>query len=135
MARILIIDDSMSFRQSLKEILLKQFLSSELEEAGDKDEALQQVERSCPDLIFMDIRLTHASGLELTREIKAQCPGTSVVVLTGFDSPEYRKAATQFGADHFLSKDSSTSEEILQLAESILSQKRNDSNDPYPSRP
>ena len=135
MTRILIVDDSMSFRQSLKEILLKQFLSSELEEAGDKDEALEQVERSCPDLIFMDIRLPHTTGLELTREIKAQYPGTRVVVLTGFDSPEYREAATQCGADHFLSKDSATSDEILQLVESILSQKRDDSNDPYPGRP
>jgi DNA-binding NarL/FixJ family response regulator len=58
------------------------------------------------------------NGLELTKKIKANYPGITVVVLSGYDLPEYRQAALQSNADHFVSKDSNTSD-FLALVESI----------------
>jgi DNA-binding NarL/FixJ family response regulator len=52
----------------------------------------------------MDIRLPDANGLELTRLIKKLNPDIDVVILTNYDMDEYREAAFQIKADHFVSK-------------------------------
>ena len=120
MFKILIVEDNVSFRDSLKEILLARFSGLVILEAGEGNEAIQKVDSLCPDLIFMDIKLPGESGLELTRRIKAHCPETKIIVLTSYDLPEYREAAARFGANDFLTKGSSTREEILKLVESFF---------------
>ncbi len=59
-----------------------------------------------PDLIFMDVQLNGVSGLDLTKKIKASYPKIAIVILTMFDIPEYRRAASDYGADRFLAKSS-----------------------------
>ena len=71
-----------------------------------------------PDIVFMDIQLPGENGLELTKKIKMIYPDVTVIILTGYDLPEYRQAARQSEADHFVSKDSQPSD-ILDLVESI----------------
>lgn len=118
--KTLIVEDNVSFRQTLLEILTARFPFMSIEEAGDGDEALQKIDLSTPDLIFMDIKLPGENGLQLTRKIKAKSSEVVVIVLTSYDFPEYREAAFQFGANHFMVKGQSTNEEILALVESIL---------------
>jgi DNA-binding NarL/FixJ family response regulator len=119
--KVLIVEDSAPFRQILKERLRDQFHSMTLEEATDGTEAIQKVDSFSPDLIFMDIRLPGASGLELTRKIKGRYPQIKIIILTSYDLPEYRESAPKYGADHFLVKGSSTWEEIATVVQSIAS--------------
>ncbi len=70
----------------------------------------------------MDIKLPRESGLELTRKIKTRHTRIRVIILTSYDLSEYRQAAGQYGADHFLSKGSSTREEIMALVDAISSE-------------
>jgi DNA-binding NarL/FixJ family response regulator len=121
--KVLIVEDSAIFRKLLKETLHSRFKSMEISEAADGEEALQKVKASPPDLIFMDIKLPGESGLELTEKIKAKYPDVVVIILTSYDTPEYREAAAKAKGDHFLSKGSSSKESILTLIESILSQR------------
>ena len=111
----------MILRQSLKKILCERFPYMVVDEASDGKEALQKVDTFRPYFIHMDIKLSGESGLELTKKIKIDSPETIISVLTNYDVPEYRKAAYQYGANYFLSKSSSTTDEILTLIESILS--------------
>jgi DNA-binding NarL/FixJ family response regulator len=67
----------------------------------------------------MDIRLPGENGLELTKKVKARYPNIIVIILTGYDLPEYRESSSRY-ADYFFSKDSSTPENIFTLVESIL---------------
>jgi DNA-binding NarL/FixJ family response regulator len=120
MFQILIVDDNAPFRQSLREILCEQFPTMGVLEAEDGEDALGKTESLPPHLVFMDIKLPGQNGLEVTRTIKARHPGIRVVILTSYDLPEYREAANQYGADYFLSKGSSSREEILALVESIV---------------
>jgi DNA-binding NarL/FixJ family response regulator len=117
--RVLIVEDSNLFRQLFKEALHNRFPSVEIYEAMDGREALLQVETLRPNLIFMDIRLPGENGLELTKKIKSRYPKTTVVILTGYDLPEYREASFPH-ADYFFSKDSLTTRDIFTLLESIL---------------
>ena len=118
-SKVLIVEDSTLFRELLKEMLRDRFPSIEIHEAVDGKGAFQKIETSRPDLIFMDIRLPGENGLELTKKIKARYPDIIVIILTGYDLPEYREFSAQY-ADYFFSKDSSTTENILTLIESIL---------------
>jgi len=123
MVKTLIVEDSQFFLQLLKETLHSRFPSMEVIEARDGEEALQKIDSSCPDIIFMDVKLPGENGLELTKKIKADCPEMVIVILTSYDLPEYREAASRHGADYFLSKGTATKEQILTLVESIISEK------------
>jgi DNA-binding NarL/FixJ family response regulator len=75
----------------------------------------------------MDISLPGESGLELTKKIKTNYPDIIVVILTSYDLPEYREAATQSKADYFMAKDSRTND-FLALVESICPCQKEDLN-------
>jgi DNA-binding NarL/FixJ family response regulator len=126
--KVLIVEDSAFYRELLKEALLSRFPSMELCEAADGEEALQKIEASLPDLIFMDIKLPGESGLELTKKIKTQYPNINMIILTAYDIPEYREAAVQAKANYFLSKGLASKENILTLVDSILSDQRKDNS-------
>ncbi len=117
--KVLLVEDSTLFRQLFKETLHDRFPSVEIPEAVHGEEALRKIETLRPSLVFMDIRLPGESGLELARKIKTQYPAMVVIILTGFDLPEYRQASYPY-ADYFFSKDSSTAENIFSLVESIF---------------
>ena len=120
MHRVLVVEDSSIFRTLLKETLQSRFPSMEILEAADGKEAMKEITARLPNLIFMDIKLPGENGLDLTAKIKAKYPDVIVIVLTSYDTPEYREAAVKAKADHFLAKGSSSREGILSLVESIL---------------
>ena len=116
--KTLIVEDNVSFRQFLVGMLHEYFPLMVIEDAGDGRGALQKVDSFCPDLILLDIRLPDESGLELTKKIKKECPNIIIIILTSYDLPEYREAAARYGADAFMTKDSTTEKEILKLVKS-----------------
>ncbi|SPD76128.1 Response regulator receiver protein (modular protein) [uncultured Desulfobacterium sp.] len=120
--RTLIVEDNATFRQILVNLLSYQFPLMEVAEAEDSLEAFKIIHEFSPDIIFFDIKLPGESGLELTKKVKIAYPDIVVVILTSYDMPEYRKAATQYGADYFFSKGSpSVANSVLALIEDILS--------------
>ena len=104
--RTLIVEDNASFRETFKEILQTLSPSMNIYEAAEGTEALQKVEVLKPDLVFMDIRLPGENGIQLTQKIKARYPNTKIIILTGYDSLEYREAAMRSGASCYIPKDS-----------------------------
>ena len=121
MYQALIVEDNTTFRRSLRELLCSRFPSMTIREAKDGNEALAEMEAHIPHLVFMDIRLPGANGLEITKRIKAGYDGVVVIVLTSYDLPEYREAAYRSGASHFFAKGSTSCEEITGLVESVIS--------------
>jgi DNA-binding NarL/FixJ family response regulator len=116
--RVMLVEDDENFRHILAELLKECFPNIVLSEAADGAEAMAQLERVAPQMIFMDVKLPGQSGLELTRKIKILYPDIKVVILTSYDFPEYRELARECGADGFLSKGTSTADEIQTVVES-----------------
>ncbi len=117
--KVMLVEDDEGFRRSLAGLLMRRFPSILLSEAVDGAEAMGKVESFLPQLIFMDIKLPGQSGLELTRRIKTLHPNIHIVMLTSYDFPEYRQAARARGAYRFLSKGSSTADDIQELVEGL----------------
>ena len=81
MFNTLLVEDNVSYRQTLADVLLLHFPSIGVDEAGDGNEALSKVEYLRPDLIFMDIQLPGGNGLDVTREIKRIYGDIVIVIL------------------------------------------------------
>jgi DNA-binding NarL/FixJ family response regulator len=104
MFHALVVDDHAAFRASVVSVLRRQFSEIDVGEAADGPEALRAIEAFGTDLVLLDIRLPNGNGLELTKAIKTIHPSVTVVLLTGYDLPQYRQAAFRNGADCFLYK-------------------------------
>lgn len=103
--RILIADDQTLMRDGLKIIF---DLEEDMEVVGTADngqEAYEMTGLLKPDVVLMDIRMPGMDGVESTRLIKRDYPGTIVVILTTFDDEEYVIQALCFGANGYLLKD------------------------------
>jgi DNA-binding response OmpR family regulator len=105
MFNTLLVEDNASYRQTLSDVLLLHFPSIGIDEASDGWEALCKVDYLRPDLIFMDIHLPGASGLDITKEIKRVYNEIVIVILSSNGQHEYRLQAYRNGADDFISKD------------------------------
>jgi two-component system, response regulator YesN len=119
MQRILLVENNRSYREAIKENLVRQFPSLIIDEAENGDNALKKVRAAPPQLIFMDIRLTGINGLQLTQKIKKEFPDIHIFMLTGYDVPEYRQAAAEYGANGFFVKETLKWDEVRSLVESL----------------
>lgn len=120
MCKALIVEDHAVFRQSLNLVLSSRFPSLSIAEADCGKAALARVEDFEPDLVFMDINLPDDNGFNLTKTIKASHANTTVIIVTAYDLPEYRQAAREAGASHFIPKGSLSEEEVLRMVESAI---------------
>lgn len=123
MITTLIVEDNLSFRLSLMEILRTRFPRMAVTEAGSGEEALARMESLRPDLMFLDISLPGQNGLELTKQVRKEYADLVIVILTNYDLPEFQEVAYQYGVNYFFSKSTSTMEEILAAVDTILRQK------------
>ncbi|HEX4213702.1 MAG TPA: response regulator transcription factor [Candidatus Dormibacteraeota bacterium] len=102
--RIMLVDDHEVVRDGLRALLQPMSDIEVVAEAGSIREALVQAERTQPDVVVMDVRLTDGSGIEATREIRARRPSTRVLMLTSFADDEALFASIMAGASGYVLK-------------------------------
>ncbi len=100
--RVLIVDDQLRARQSLKALLATWPLIGETQEAANGQEAIHCVEQVQPDLALIDVRMPVMDGLQATRHIKRHWPQIKIIVLSMYG--DCQADALAAGADAFLSK-------------------------------
>jgi DNA-binding NarL/FixJ family response regulator len=78
-----------------------------IELVGDADNEADAVRDICaiqPDLVILDLALARGTGMDVLRQIKSRFFQGTVVVLTNYAYPQYRKKCMELGADYFLDK-------------------------------
>jgi DNA-binding NarL/FixJ family response regulator len=113
--RVLIADDQVLLRDSLRLLLDATPGFTVVGEAGTGREAVALASARRPDVALMDIRMPDLTGIEATREICAADGGVRVLVLTTFDLDEYVYGALRAGASGFLLKDTSAADLLVAL--------------------
>ncbi len=111
MTRVLLADDHTLLRHALREALE----SADLEvvaEAADGEEAVRLAHETTPDVVVMDVTMPVLDGVEATRRITTEMPGTRVAVLTMHGEQRLLAEAVRAGAVAFLGKDSAMSEVV-----------------------
>ncbi|BAU50045.1 histidine kinase [Sulfurifustis variabilis] len=120
MQRALIIDDNEEFCGFLAQLLRGRFASMDVATATSCREGLARFTLFKPHCVFLDIQLADGNGLDLARTFRGRDPAVTIIVVTNHDLPEYRDAATQYGANHFLPKSSTSPSQIISLVEGIV---------------
>jgi DNA-binding NarL/FixJ family response regulator len=106
--RVLVIDDSQDFRIIVCE-LLKMLFDVEIVGVGSNGfEALELTAQRSPDLIIMDVNMPVLDGISAAGLIRHHFPTTTILMMSGDDSPEMRDRCLQVGADAFSPKRSLT---------------------------
>jgi DNA-binding NarL/FixJ family response regulator len=119
-ARVVVADDQTVVREGI--VMLLGLLSGieVVGAAADGNEAVRLVAELAPDVVLMDLRMPRCDGVEATRRIRAEHPGTQVVVLTTFADDASLFPALRAGARGYLTKDAG-GDEIVRAVESVLS--------------
>ena len=110
--RILLAEDHVVVRQGTRQLLEHEPDFEIVGEAGDGEEAVRLAAQLKPDVVIMDVAMPNLSGIEATKQIKAQLPSVIVLVLTGYDYDEYVFSMLEAGAAGYLLKNVSGDELI-----------------------
>ena len=102
--RVLIADDHGIVRSGLRLLLERQPDIEVVAEAADGAEARELAIRERPDLAILDVKMPKLTGLQATREIKAQAPEISVLILSMHDDERYLFEALKAGASGYVLK-------------------------------
>ena len=100
--QVLVIDDDEVVGRSFDRVLSDK--GYEVSTALSGEEALHTMDEEEFDVVFTDIKMPGMDGLEVTERIKARCPWTPVVVITGYGTDENEAKANVLGASGFVRK-------------------------------
>ena len=103
-ARLLVVDDDLPTRMVLRSLMARQ--GYEVQEAGNGHEALEQVRRSRPDLVLMDVMMPELDGYAACAQLRRDDGDDSlpIIMLTGADEIESIELAFNAGATDFITK-------------------------------
>ena len=112
MAKILVVEDEESYRETLAILLPKE--GHQVVLAADGHEALARFADSSPDLILLDLMLPGLSGNEVCRTIR-QTSNVPIIMLTAKDSETDEVVGLEIGADDYITKLASSSKIIARI--------------------
>lgn len=113
--RVVLADDHVFVRDGIKSLLETEDNIIVVGEATDGLEALQTVESNKPDLLIVDIRMPHLTGIEVVEKLRNQNNPVKIIVLSMHESEEYVLKSIRAGADGYLLKGSSKEEFLKAL--------------------
>ncbi|XHM91234.1 response regulator [Peterkaempfera sp. SMS 1(5)a] len=115
--RVLVADDQTVVREGIVMLLGLLPGIEVVGSAADGEEAVRLVAEHAPDVVLMDLRMPRCDGVEATRRIRADHPGTEVVVLTTYADDDSLFPALRAGARGYLTKDAGGEEIARAIAD------------------
>ena len=102
--KLVLVDDHEIVRAGLRMLIQAQEDMQIVGEAENGEQALKLCCETSPDIVIMDITMPGPSGLEVTRQIKQQCPHASVLALTIHEGEQYFFEMLNAGASGYVPK-------------------------------
>lgn len=103
--KLLIADDEYFIRKRIKKIIQDSDLNFNIIiEAENGEEVLTHLQETPVDLVLLDIKMPHMSGLEVCEQIQNHYPTTKVIILSGYNEFEFARKALQTGVFDYLLK-------------------------------
>jgi DNA-binding NarL/FixJ family response regulator len=103
--RVLIVDDQALIRMGIAALLARKADIEVVGQAGNGQEAIEQVAALEPDVVLMDVMMPVMDGVEATRQLSAQGPRPAVIILSTFRDDEHVFRGIAAGARGYLLKD------------------------------
>lgn len=121
-AKVLLVDDHPIVRQGLAELIEQEADLTICGQAQNASQALQAAASLHPDIAIVDISLQGLSGIELTKDLKAQHPGVAVLVLSMHDETLYAERVLRAGARGYIMKEEAA-EKVMTAIREVLAGK------------
>jgi two-component system response regulator NreC len=112
--KVVLADDHKMMRDGLRAVLEKAGIHV-AGEAGNGNEAIAEAKRSRPDVVVLDIAMPELNGIDATRRITAEMPGTKVIGLSMNADRRYVIAMLEAGAAGYLLKNAAAQELLTAL--------------------
>lgn len=116
--KVLIVDDNDLMRTLLRGILRSESCQV-VGEAKNGKLALELIERTFPDVVFLDVMMPEMDGLEVLQYIKERHPHIKVIMITGNPSVENVQESIQGGASGFIVKPFNTARVLDTLQKAL----------------
>ena len=116
--RVLLADDHHIVRAGIRQLLESAKDLEVIAEAGDGEEAQSLIQKHKPDVAVLDIQMPKASGIEVTRWVRAHLPEVGVLILTAYDDDPYVMAVLQAGANGYVLK-TGQADELIQAVRDV----------------
>ena len=116
--RVLLIDDHALFRFGLRELLERRGIQV-LDAVGDCEQGIRLVVETQPDVVLLDMRMAHMSGLEVLKALRAAEQKMPIAMLTTSAEERDGVSALQHGAQGYLLKDRAA-EDVISAVEEIV---------------
>jgi two-component system nitrogen regulation response regulator NtrX len=114
---ILIVDDERAIQKALRGVLEDE--GYRVTAVGTGADALKAVADEMPDLVFLDIFMSHMDGLETLTELKRLRPEATVVMISGHGTIETAVKATRLGAYDFIEKPLSLEKTLITMSRAL----------------
>jgi len=118
-SKVFIIDDHPLLVKGLSELINAQADLEMIGTTGEWTEALNQFKTQMPDIVILDVTLKNANGIEVLKQLRMQCPGLRVLMLSMHDENLYALRALKAGAQGYIMKAAAT-EKVVQAIRQIL---------------
>ncbi|MEJ5226896.1 sigma-54 dependent transcriptional regulator [Thermodesulfovibrio sp.] len=125
-ARILIVEDDISFATFLKTILDEEGYSTKV--FHDPEEAISSVISFSPHLVISDLKMPRMDGITFIEKVKKLLPDSAFIIITAFGTIPSAVEAIKKGAIDYITKPLSSPEEFLLLVEKIISSPKDTGN-------
>src|SRR3989304_110539 len=116
--RVLLADDHAIVRAGIRQVLEHAGDIQIVAEAGDGEVAQNLIQQHQPDVAVLDLQMPKASGIEVTRWVRAKVKNVGALVLTAYNDDPYVMAVLQAGANGYVLKTASP-EEIIQAVRDV----------------
>lgn len=123
MLNILIADDHSVVRRGLKQIILEEFPTANIDEATDADMLFKKVMKGEWDVVISDLSMPGRSGLEALQQIKLHNPKVPVLILSVHAEEHYAIRVLKAGASGYLNKESAPDELIKAIHRVLMGKK------------
>ena len=119
LSKILIVDDSLSVRKSLSQLV--QDAGYEALLARDGVEALDVLSKTKPDLILTDLEMPRMTGLELATHVRSNSENDNlpIIMITSRTMDKHKKQAIKAGVNEYITKPFSEDELVIKIGDAI----------------
>lgn len=117
--KVFIVDDSALVRERIIAMISEHQGIEITGQAENALEGINSIRKLKPDVVILDIRMPGGNGIELLKNIKKNSSGPTIIILTNYPYPQYRKKCMEAGADYFFDK-STEFNKIIEVIKKLI---------------
>ena len=125
--KVFIVDDSALVRERIITMISEHPGIEIIGQSKNAQEGINSILKLKPDVVILDIRMPGGNGIEVLKNIKKNNSPPTIIILTNYPYPQYRKKCIEAGADYFFDK-SAEFHKIIEVLKKLIQESNAKSN-------